>query len=510
MSGMKSIFVLVLAVIPSLLFAQKVDNKLHDFGIVELWNNPMATFVVTNNTKADFVFLPTFPAKDVLVQLPKGPIKPGASAEITIQYFTEKKGAFNRKVSLYTSNTGNTLDLVVKGDIRSFASGALTQCPTIGPKSDDDKMYSQDFQVIDSITKRPIPNALVKLEAPGMNKIQGSTDKGGLLTTRVFIGYYEVSVSAVDYDPYYVRGNLAPNQGRIVFELVRVPEAEPVVALVPEPVVPSTPAPTNTPPTPAPTPKPSPKPDPTPAPVTVEDEEEPWIIDPDEIVEEDEPAPAPTPAPRPVEEPIPVNTAPVATVPNDNDFDMAKFKPNNIVFVLDISYSMRGRSKLPKLKESMKQLVAMLRDIDYVTIVSFSRDAQVHIPATRASEKDYIYAMIDSLTPYSYTNGTKGILMGYELAQQQFIANGNNQLIVSTDGEFNNPSFDQNDLLSDIKKQADKGIILSVVGFGDIPEGKKLMRKMAHSGNGNYIHFEEGDMSNALIEEIRAQSVVTP
>lgn len=509
MSGMKSIFVLVLAAIPMVLFGQKVDNKVHDFGTVELWNNPTATFIVNNNTKADFVFLPTFPAKDVLVQLPKGPIKPGASAEITVQYFTEKKGPFSRKVSLYTSNTGSTLDLTVKGDIRSFASGALTQCPTIGPKSDDDKMYSQDFQVIDSITRQPIANALIKLEAPGMNKIQGSTDKGGLLTTRVFIGYYEVSVSAVDYDPYYVRGNLAPHQGRIVFELVRVPEEEPVLALVPEPVVPSTPEPIKTPPTtPSTTPAPDPKPDPTQAPVTVVPDEEPWIIDPDEIVEEGEPVPAP--APRPVQEPVPVNTAPTATLPTGNDFDMAKFKPNNIVFVLDISYSMRGRSKLPKLKESMKQLVAMLRDIDYVTIISFSRDAQVHIPATRASEKDYIYAMIDSLTPYSYTNGTKGIMMGYELAQQQFIANGNNQLIVSTDGEFNNPNFDPGELLSDIRKQADNGIILSVVGFGDIPEGKKLMRKMANSGNGNYIHFEEGDMSNALIEEIRAQSVVTP
>ncbi len=505
MSGMKSIVVILLAAIPVWLFGQKVDNKVFDFGLVEQWNNPTATFMVTNNTKADFVFLPTFPAKDVLVQLPKGPIKPGTSVEITVQYYTEKKGAFSRKVSLYTSNSGNTLDLVVKGDIRSFANGALTQCPTVGPKSDDDKMYNQDFQVVDSVTKLPIPNALIKLEAPGMNSIQGSTDKGGLLSTRVFVGYYEVSVSAVDYDPYYVRGNLAPHQGRVVFELVRVPMDEPVVAMVPEPVIPSKPAPAKpTDPTPAPKPTPPPVPEPTAV------EEEPWMIDPDEIVEEDEPVPATTNTPKPVQEPILINNAPTASIPNDSDFDMAKFKPNNIVFVLDVSYSMRALSKLPKLKESMKQLVAMLRDIDYVTIISFSRDAQVHIPATRASEKDYINAMIDSLTPYSYTNGTKGIMMGYDLALQQFIANGNNQLIVSTDGEFNNPRFDQGELLNDIKKHTDQGIILSVVGFGDLPEGKKLMRKMANSGNGNYIHFEEGDMRNALVEEIRAQSLVAP
>jgi Ca-activated chloride channel family protein len=494
---MKAIWILVLAALPFMLFGQKADRKLHDFGIVEQWNNPIATFVVTNNTKADFVFLPTFPAKDVLVQLPQGAIKPGASAEVTIQYFTEKKGSFSRMVSLYTSNTGNTLDFTLKGDIRSFASGALTACPTIGPKSDEDKMYSQEFQVIDSLTREPIYEALVKLESADLNTIQGRTGKNGVVTTRVFIGYYEVAVTAIGYEPYYVRGNLAPHQGRIVFEMVRVYDGEPIVAFVPEPII-----------SPNPTPNPNPTPTIEPAPV----KEEPWIIEPDEIVEEEPaklPEPTPTPTPRPKPEPVQMPPT-TATITNDNDFALNKYKPNNIVFVLDISYSMRGPSKLPKLKESMKELVAMLRDVDYVTIISFSRDAQVYIPNTRASEKQYIYDMIDSLTPYSYTNGTKGIMMGYNLALQNYIPNGNNQMIVSTDGEFNNPQFDASVLLDDIKKHTDRGIILSVVGFGDIPEGKKLMRKMAHSGNGNYIHFGEGDMRKALVEEIQAQSLVTP
>ena len=490
---MKAIGIWVLAIMPFMLFGQKADRKLHDFGIVEQWNNPTATFVVTNNTKADFVFLPTFPAKDVLVQLPQGAIKPGASAEVTIQYFTEKKGSFNRTVSLYTSNTGSTLDFTVKGDIRSFASGALTACPTVGPKSDEDKMYSQEFQVIDSITREPINEALVKLESVDLNTIQGRTAKNGVVITRVFVGYYEVAVTAVGYEPYYVRGNLAPHQGRIVFELVKVINEEPIVAYVPEPTI---------------APKPAPKPNPTPVAEPVPVEEEPWIIEPDDIVEE-EPNKLPDPTPKPQPEPlqVPVNTA---TLGSSGDFSLSKYKPNNIVFVLDVSSSMRGPNKLAKLKESMKELVAMLREVDYVTVISFSREAQVYIPTTKASQKQYIYDMIDSLTPYSYTNGTKGIMMGYDLALQNFIPGGNNQMIISTDGEFNNPLFDADVLLGDIKKHTNRGIILSVVGFGDIPEGKKLMRKMAHSGNGNYIHFGEGDMRKALVEEIQAQSLVIP
>ncbi len=493
MSVMKAIGIWVLAALPFMLFGQKVDRKLHDFGIVEQWNNPTATFVVTNNTKADFVFLPTFPAKDVLVQLPQGAIKPGVSAEITIQYFTEKKGSFNRTVSLYTSNTGSTLDFTVKGDIRSFASGALTACPTVGPKSDEDKMYSQEFQVIDSITREPINDALVKLESVDVNTIQDRTAKNGVVITRVFVGYYEVAVTALGYEPYYVRGNLAPHQGRIVFEMVKVINEEPILAYVPEPTI---------------APKPTPKPNPTPIAEPVPVEEEPWIIEPDDMVEE-EPNNLPDPTPKPQPEPVqvPVNTT---TLGSSGDFSLSKYKPNNIVFVLDVSSSMRGPNKLAKLKESMKELVAMLREVDYVTVISFSREAQVYIPTTKASQKQYIYDMIDSLTPYSYTNGTKGIMMGYDLALQNFIPEGNNQMIISTDGEFNNPLFDANVLLEDIKKHTNRGIILSVVGFGDIPEGKKLMRKMAHSGNGNYIHFAEGDMRKALVEEIQAQSLVTP
>jgi Ca-activated chloride channel family protein len=436
------------------------------------------------------MILPTFPAKDVLVQLPLGAIKPGASGEVSIQYFTESKGGFNRTVSLYTSNSGTPLEFTLKGDIRSFATGALTSCPTVGPKSADDKMYSQEFQVIDSVTRQPIGDATVKILSPEISTISGRTTKDGLYITRVFVGYYQVEVSAGGYSTYYVRGNLAPHQGRIVFELTKVvPVDDPVVAFEP------TPKPTPTPtPTPKPTPTPTPKPPPDPVVVT----EEHWIIDP-----EDEPITTPTPEPSPT---------PVATVPveynEDGSLSTVMFKPNNIVFVLDISSSMRGLSKLPKLKESMKELVAVLRDVDYVTIITFSKEAVVHIPTTQANNKQYIFDMIDSMKTISYTNGTKGIMMGYDIALQNFIAGGNNQLIVSTDGEFNNPSFDANVLLDDIKRHRDKGVILSVVGFGDIPEGKKLMRKMANSGNGNYIHFGQGDTKRALVEEIRSQSIV--
>lgn len=465
---------LLFMVLPSLLLAQKTDRKVHDFGTVESWNNPVATFVVTNTGKTDLVFLPTFPAKDVLVQLPSTPIKPGGSGEVGIQYFTEKKGAFSRSVSLYVGNSDKPLEFTVKGEIRSFAPGALTVCPTVGPKSNDDKMYSQEFQVIDSVTRLPIGDATVKISAPDMNAIQGRTGKDGVVVTRVFVGFYQVEVSAATYKSYYVRGNLAPHQGRIVFELVKAATQEPVVALEPVNV--------------GVTPTPSPTPTPTPV------EDEPWIVEPD-------PEPTPEPTPEPVPTPDEITT--------DGTLNRSLFKPNNIVFVLDISASMKSPEKLPKLKESMKELVSVLRDIDYITIVTFSRDAKVHVPTTRASNKQYIYDMIDSLTPYSYTNGTKGILMGYDLAQQNFIAGGNNQLIISTDGEFNNPSFSASELLNDIKVRTQQGVILSVVGFGNIPDGKRLMAKMAHSGTGNYIHFGQGDTRRALVDEIRSQSLVT-
>ncbi len=476
MAHMKKLWVWVLLLLPGMLLAQKVDRKVYDFGSVELWNNPPATFIITNNTKADMVFLPSFPAKDVLVQLPQGAIKPGASVEVKVQYYTEKKGSFNRTVILYTSNSGTPMELTVKGDIRSFANGALTTCPTVGPKSDEDKMYSQEFQVIDSITKKPIEGATVKILSPEINTIQGRTDKGGLYITRVFVGFYQVEVSASGYNTFYVRGNLAPHQGRIVFELGKpIYVEEPVIALSPAPTLP----PSN----------------PTPAPTV----EEPWIIDP----EEEAPTPAP-PAPNPTPAPAPT-TAPTSDFTAEGSLG-SHFKPNNIVFVLDVSSSMRSSTKLPKLKESMKELVSVLRDVDKVTIIIFSKEATVHVPTTAASNKEYIYAMIDSMRTISYTNGTKGIMMGYDLAQQNFIQGGNNQLIVSTDGEFNNPSFDANVLLGDIKRHTEKGIILSVVGFGDIPEGKKLMRRMANSGKGNYIHFGQGDTKRALVDEIRTQS----
>jgi len=292
-------------------------------------------------------------------------------------------------------------------------------------------------------------------------------------------------VAATGYSSFYARGNLAPHQGRVVFELVRVAVEEPVAVLPPPSRV---------------NPIPEPEPTPTEEPTIVE---EPWIIDPDEVIEEE-----PTPVPPPTRTPEPNPTVAPVEFLADGTLNLALYKPNNIVFVLDVSYSMRAADKLPKLKQSMKELVSVHREVDYVTIVTFSRDAQVHIPTTKANNKQYIYDMIDSLTAHSYTHGTKGISMGYDLALSAFMPSGNNQMIVSTDGQFNSPNFDAKVLLDDINNHTQRGIKLSVVGFGDIPEGKRLMRRMANSGSGNYIHFEQGDMQRALVDEIRQQSLV--
>ena len=98
----------------------------------------------------------------------------------------------------------------------------------------------------------------------------------------------------------------------------------------------------------------------------------------------------------------------------------------------------------------------------------------------------------------------------YELLQYFYIGEGNNQIILATDGLFSsaNASMTENELNKEVRKQANnKGIKLSVIGFGQDEEGKKLMQKLANNGEGQFIQIRNPwEARTVLVDEIKLNS----
>ncbi|HWQ61871.1 MAG TPA: VWA domain-containing protein [Negativicutes bacterium] len=164
--------------------------------------------------------------------------------------------------------------------------------------------------------------------------------------------------------------------------------------------------------------------------------------------------------------------------------------PGNLVFLIDVSGSMSSPNKLPLLKTAFKMLVRELRAEDKVAIVVYAGRAGVVLEPTAGSEKEKIVAAIDSLQAGGSTAGGAGLRLAYEVAREGFLKNGNNRVILATDGDFNVGVSSEGELTRLIEERRSDGVFLSVLGFGmgNIKDNK--MEALADKGNGMYAYID--------------------
>jgi len=177
--------------------------------------------------------------------------------------------------------------------------------------------------------------------------------------------------------------------------------------------------------------------------------------------------------------------------------------PNNLVFLLDVSGSMNEPNKLPLLKESLLLLTDQLRDIDHVSIVVYAGAAGLVLPPTSASDRDAIARAFDMLRAGGSTAGGEGITLAYRVAQEYFDPQGNNRVILGTDGDFNVGPSSQGALQRIIEQERQRGIYLTVLGFGMGNYKDARMETLADYGNGNYAYIDTiREARKVLVREI--------
>lgn len=176
---------------------------------------------------------------------------------------------------------------------------------------------------------------------------------------------------------------------------------------------------------------------------------------------------------------------------------------SNLVFLIDVSGSMNSVNKLPLVKESFKLLVESLRDQDRVAIVTYAGNAGVLLPSTAISEKSKIINAIESLGAGGSTAGAQGIITAYDIARDNFLQDGNNRVLLATDGDFNVGMSSQSDLDKLIEKERNSGVFLSVLGYGMGNYKDDRMQSLANKGNGNHSYIDRLDEAKrVLVEEL--------
>lgn len=412
------------------------ENEIVDFGNVKSWDNPPAIFKFENTSFDPHYILTPKTGRNVSVDYPRNKIESAEKGEVRIFYYTDKTGPFSEEILLYYSGSNTPIKLTVKGNIKSLADNALTQCPDFNQTTKTEVKDSWvEAKVINKITKEPIQLVLVNI---GREKFY--SQKNGEVKVKLYPGIYGIYAQADGYHPYSEFVGIKKDMGTLVIEM-------------------------------------------TPLDVPLENDyiyvEEPKVI-PDSL----------------------------PTLPDEKpEFSYREYKANHIVFLLDVSGSMKQKGKIDSLKLAIRTLVENLRSVDRVTLITFASKTNELLINIPGNNKELILPAIESLTAKGTTDGVLGIENAYQHAFTHFIQGGNNQVIVATDGIFNSPNYSESQLLLMIKSFRNKGIKLSVIGFGKEKNAIIAMQKMSNEGGGNYISFSENnDVKRLLLEEIKKQS----
>jgi Ca-activated chloride channel family protein len=181
------------------------------------------------------------------------------------------------------------------------------------------------------------------------------------------------------------------------------------------------------------------------------------------------------------------------------DIPTEQLPPSNIVFLLDVSGSMEAPNKLPLLKSSMKILLDQLRTDDKVSIVVYAGAAGLVLPPTNGNDKTTIMDALNKLNAGGSTAGGAGIELAYKIAGENFIKEGNNRVVLATDGDFNVGINSQGDLQHLIEEKRKTGIFLTCLGFGMGNYKDANLETLADKGNGNYAYIDNIQESNRFL-----------
>ena len=181
----------------------------------------------------------------------------------------------------------------------------------------------------------------------------------------------------------------------------------------------------------------------------------------------------------------------------------------NLVFLVDVSGSMKPDNRLPLVKTGLSLLANSLQEHDQVTIVTYAGSAGLALPTTAGNDQRTILKAVDRLTADGGTNGGSGIQMAYDAARAGFVRGGVNRVILCTDGDFNVGITNRDELVRLVQARATEGVFLTVLGVGQDNLKDATMELLADKANGHYHYLDTIAEARKVLVEQMSGTLVT-
>lgn len=171
----------------------------------------------------------------------------------------------------------------------------------------------------------------------------------------------------------------------------------------------------------------------------------------------------------------------------------------DIVFVVDISFSMSYNDPEYIRKTVTNGFVNNLRNGDRAALVTFRKNAEIKQKLTD-NKNDIVNAVNvlhndDGYNDFSGTNGSLGLYTAYKLFDDK--VNTDKVIIFLTDGEDTEITYDYNNIIS---QAADNNICIYTIGLGSSIDGN-LLKMIASKTHGKYY---KSDVATDLITDFDA------
>jgi Ca-activated chloride channel family protein len=446
----------------------------YDFGDIEANQPRFVDIFLTNKTSKDAYVLRVDQPNEVVYRQQKAIMLPDSSTTLRFQINNKKTGRFNYQVNVFTSDKLTPTVIHLKGRINSLPSDIqnLTACPTFDqrPATQNPNSFTLTVKTIDSATGKDLSNSTVAILQNGQALGKWKTTNNGQFKIKIPLGISYFYATHKDYLPFEKGAYINFKRNLIVLPLspqvtITSYDEKEIITTIPHENKDT---------------------------IFVADLNE-QNVDLNELIKDER-----------IQDTIANDTLPLLSEIDEENFSEEYFKPINIVFVIDVSSSMRQEDRIELMKYALNELTDMLRPQDKIGLVSYATEAQVLLPPTSGSNKSEINEIVKDIRALGSTAGGAGIKLGYRQSRRNFIKGGANQVIIITDGAFNRKSGDYKKF---IKKNLKKCVTLSVVGIKTNKSAEETMREAAALGKGRYIDISRlADAQTKLKQEVRLSS----
>lgn len=439
------------------------DKTAYDFGEISNQSNRFIDVFLKNKTN-DVAFILSVKRPNGIIYIQKNAmILQDSSSIIRFQVNPSKKGKFKYEIPVYTSDKETPTMIVLKGvylESPSNSIDAFTACPNFNQSPSEGNPLDFELTVltIDEQTKEPLGKSIVNVLQGGERIESWTTKKDGQYTDKVPLGFTYFYATHEGYYPAELGSYINFQRNFITLSLTKIEKDENNE--------------TNE---------------------IIEDETALFTRDTIDFVEEtneNEDFSA-------VNNEIPIHLDDL----DESNFNEKYFNPVNVVFVIDVSSSMKQADKMELMKYALFSLTDMLRPQDKIGLVSYATETKVVLPSISGAEKEQIKEAVRNMKAVGLTAGGAGIKLGFKLAKRNQIKEGKNHVIIITDGSFNRASGDYQKYISKYQR---KGITMSVIGIKNDTQATENMTQAASLGSGRYIPIHKlKDAEKNLNQEIR-------